>query len=182
MTRMSNNAINELSFFGLFHKFNKKYLVTKMPLWIALLSMLIVRRMIFGYSRDTLIDIVKYLSNTGSQICSTLLGILIAGLAIIIAVVNGKLANLLLKGNILQRLLFPFWLVAACWGVSLGCLMISYPLYPLLNENGLRFIILAESFLISFSLSATVGLIGNTIQIGLIIAHWNPDGARSEKE
>ncbi len=170
-----NDSINDLSFQVLFKMFGWNGLILKPKFFIALLIAAGTKLLLCHLSTDNFIDVAKYISNTGASVSGTLLGIVIAGLAIITALSNGKLFNILLEKQVLHQLLFPFWLAAVFWGITLGGCMGLYPCITLLSHIVLSWIEFVIVFMFIYSTMSTVGLVGNTVQIGLILTEYKPE-------
>jgi hypothetical protein len=114
-------------------------------------------------------DLIDYTSDTIASISATLMGIVIAGLAILISLTQGKLLALFLHRNILQKFLFPFWIMTFTWGLStLFCVLLKLiewmePAYHL-------WVLTIEVFVFSYSLLGTISLMGHAIRFGLYVA------------
>jgi len=125
-------------------------------------------------SKDTYVSLFPYISDTIASISATLMGIILAGLAIIVGLAVGDILNLLLKGKILQKLLFPFWFVTLLWAVS-TLTAISLYFIPYLVNKEIEIIFLSfQSFIFTYALLGTVSLIGSTIKIMVLIAELVP--------
>ncbi|ASS75755.1 hypothetical protein CIG75_12685 [Tumebacillus algifaecis] len=139
---------------------------------VSLLTLAVVRELPEG----SLEDVSKYIGNVCAPISGTLLGIVIAGLAILTALSNGGLMQVLLKRKLLQRLLIPFWLISCFWALTLGSAIILYILSWILPLEITRWYIIGYSFLFTYSLCLTVSLVGGTIQVGVLAAEFPTDG------
>jgi len=113
--------------------------------------------------------LVEYTSDTIASISATILGIVIAGLAILISLTQGKLLSLFLQKNILQKFLFPFWVFTGAWALStLICIIIK--LFQYFEPELLLYIFTTEVFVFVYALLGTVSLMGHAIRFGLYIA------------
>ncbi|MGM1050264.1 MAG: hypothetical protein ACQEXX_29660 [Bacillota bacterium] len=114
-------------------------------------------------------ELIEYSSNTIASISATLLGIVIAGLAILISLSQGKLLSIFLQKNILQKFLFPFWVFTGAWALStLVC--ISLKLFEYFHYKVLLYIMTFEVFVFVYALLGTVSLMGHAIRFGIYIA------------
>lgn len=117
---------------------------------------------------------VDYISTTLSTISASLLGIVIAGLAILIALTQGKTLSILLKRNVLQIFLFPFWLLSFFWGIStLTCIAINF--LDIINFEHIFYLITFEVFIFIYSILSTIQLMGHAIRLGLFLADFEKD-------
>lgn len=114
-------------------------------------------------------DIYKYLGDTIVSVSSTLLGIVIAGLAILIAVLKEDILKSLYDSQLLHKFLTPFLVVSWCWGLStiIG-VVINLGSYFFINH--MKFIAPFNIFLFVYGTFATIDLLGNAVRITMIIA------------
>ncbi|MFB5190456.1 hypothetical protein [Alicyclobacillus fastidiosus] len=179
-TVRASDTVDDLTFPSLFKLYGWRELVFTPKFFISLLLAACVKYFYLcplakETKPDNFINVAQYIGNTGAQICGTLLGIVIAGLAIITALAAGKLLNILLKDNILHQLLFPFWLCAILWGITLGSCMLLYPATTLYSVYSLTWACFGVIFFFVYSTMATIGLVGNSIQIALLAAEYDPN-------
>jgi hypothetical protein len=114
-------------------------------------------------------DLINYVSNTIASISATILGIVIAGLAILITLTQGKLLGLFLQKNILQKFLFPFWIVTGMWAIStLLCVVIKLVQY--VSFFYIHWLFAIETFVFIYSMFSTVSLMGHSIRMGIYVA------------
>lgn len=119
-------------------------------------------------------QIFPYISDTIASISATLMGIILAGLAIIVGLAAGDLLNLLSRGKTLHKLLFPFWFTTLLWAVS-TMIAISLNFLPIFLTKSIEiYIVSFEAFIFIYSLLGTVGLIGSSIKILLLISQLTP--------
>lgn len=165
----NEDFIQGLSFTGMFKTFRKRNLVGK-SLFISLTLGVVIRILLERLDLVEIDNFSRYLGTTGSSIGGGVLGIVIAGLAIISALSNGGLSKVLLKNRLLHRLLFPFWLVSIIWCISILVFIALYFEIYFADEQFMRWLVTISCFVFTYALTSTVGLIGNTIQIGVISA------------
>lgn len=126
--------------------------------------------------KDTLItDIANYISNILPGVSASILGIIIAGLSIVVALTSGKIIHLLLKNKTLQNLLFPFWFAAALWALLLIFSMVLPLLIKLIPIYILKNFLIIILVVFIYTLYGTISLVGNTIRIMLILAQLSND-------
>lgn len=113
--------------------------------------------------------LIEYTSDTIASISASLLGIVIAGLAILISLTQGKLLSLFLQKNILQKFLFPFWVFAGAWALS-TLICICLKLIEYLDRDILLYVFTFEVFVFVYALLGTVSLMGHAIRFGIYIA------------
>lgn len=164
-----------VSFWRLLHLFRKRYLIINFPFPIAVLIFILTHYLTSHISPKDLIQTVQYLGNIATTSSAALLAIVITGLAVLIALANGKLLNLLLQRETLHRLLFPFWLVSIFLGITLAVSLALSISAIFMDDIQNRWVISIISFCFAYSTSATIGLVGNTVQIGIKFAHFQLD-------
>lgn len=126
--------------------------------WMYYSNYNIDKNLLYEYMGDTL------LSTSGA-----LLGIVIAGLAIIMAVLQERILHALYKLNLLKKFLYPFGFISILWGSStLICFFID--LFSLTKSEFLIPLVFFEIFLFTYALCSTVGLILDTLKIALVLA------------
>ncbi|QOY36506.1 hypothetical protein AWH56_002125 [Anaerobacillus isosaccharinicus] len=118
-----------------------------------------------------MIDKIVYIYIT---VGASLFAIVLASLAVMTALTNGKLIGLLLKEKTLHDLLFPFWFVASSWGTTI---LVGLVLYILVQNIEyfiipIDFLFPISTFLFIFSLVASVSLTGHTIRIITEVAKY----------
>ncbi|MBA2943196.1 hypothetical protein HZF08_33540 [Paenibacillus sp. CGMCC 1.16610] len=114
-------------------------------------------------------ELIDYTSDTIASISATLMGIVIAGLAILISLTQGKLLTIFLQKNILQKFLFPFWVMTFLWGISsLICILIK--LLQWMSPVILLYVFTVEVFIFVYALFGTISLMGHAIRFGLYVA------------
>ncbi|MGZ0084541.1 hypothetical protein ACWNXI_02895 [Caldibacillus thermoamylovorans] len=117
-------------------------------------------------------EFYKYLGDTIVSVSSSLLGIVIAGLALLIAILKEDILKPLYDSKLLQKFLVPFWVVSWCWGLStvIG-FFINVGSYFCIGY--MKFIAPFNIFFFVYGTFATIDLLGNAIKITLIIAKRN---------
>jgi len=113
--------------------------------------------------------LAEYYSNIIASVSATLLGIVLAGLAILIALMQGKVLGLLLRKNVLQKFLFPFWIIAASWAISVLLSVSMYLFYEELSTIYV-YVLSTESFVFTYSLLGSISLMGHSIKLGIMLA------------
>ncbi|MDX5476221.1 MAG: hypothetical protein LPK00_11865 [Bacillaceae bacterium] len=136
----------------------------------TLLSILFSLSFYYLFTGKDIDTTAQYFGNTIATISASLLGIVIAGLAILIAVLQGRIFGVLLQKKLLQRFLFPFWFITFLWGIStIICLIIAI-FYSMISSQVLLVVMSIEIFIFTYSLLGTVNLMGHSIRIGLFLA------------
>ncbi|MCU5129368.1 MULTISPECIES: hypothetical protein [Bacillus cereus group] len=149
--------------------------VTNFGFYLAVLIGIISYFTLVRMKNQTIIDIANYISNILPGVSASILGIIIAGLSIVVALTSGKIFHLLLKNKTLQNLLFPFWYAATLWGILLFVSM-SFPiLIKTITIKLLLYILTITFSFFVYTLCGTIALIGNTIRIMIILADLNND-------
>jgi hypothetical protein len=174
MTR-GGRVESNMTFWSLLKTTKVRNLTWKYPVfYIAIIFAYAAYYLLKKMDNDSYKEIFPYVSDTIASISATLMGIIIAGLAIIVALAMGDVLNLLLKNKTLQKLLFPFWFVTLLWALStLIAILLNF--IPLLVSKNIEIYILTfEVFLFIYALFGTVGLIGGSIKIMIIIAQLVP--------
>jgi hypothetical protein len=168
MSRNERITHKTTGFFSLLKIAGLKNLFLNLSTLIALISTLLFWYYNKNYNPD-IQKLIDYYSDTVGSISATLLGIVIAGLAILIAVFQGKILGSLLKNRILQKFLFPFWFVTVMWGLStFNCILLNT--FSSINKNLLTIVLYFEIFIFVYSLFATISLMGHSIRVGLFLA------------
>lgn len=129
--------------------------------------------------KSDLLNTVNYFSNTIASISATLMGIVIAGLAILIALVQGKVLGLLLQKSVLQKFLFPFWFLSGTWALSTLLSTSSLFFYDPIGDY-IVYYLSFNFFAFTYSLFGTISLMGHAIRLGLFLATL-PTTDNSEK-
>lgn len=95
------------------------------------------------------------------------LGIIIAALTVAITLFHQKLLPIMLKTQLLQKFLFPFWFAVVLWGFNvISCLII--PVFVTLNVKLVcSYLFGIELFLFSFATFYTIKLTGIVIRLAL---------------
>lgn len=122
-----------------------------------------------SYSKATIQSLIEYLSGIIGPASATLLGIVLTGLAILIALFRENISGLLVKHGLLQRFLFPFWFVSILWGVS-TFICTGFKLFQGLPYKYLIYAIHFEIFIFIYALFSTVALLGHAIKVAIILA------------
>ncbi|KAA1808164.1 hypothetical protein CN417_01435 [Bacillus thuringiensis] len=141
--------------------------------YVAILLGWLSYRVFINMKQTEITEIAGYISNILPGVSASILGIIIAGLSIIVALTSGKILHLLLKNKTLQNLLFPFWYAAALWGIIIVITM-SFPI--IIKITTMKILIYSIVFVLSltiYTLFGTIALIGNTIRIMVILAQLN---------
>ncbi|WP_043929797.1 hypothetical protein [Bacillus sp. EB01] len=175
-TRGDKIDLDDLSFIGFLKIVKLRNITIKYPgTYIALLgSFLFYKYIINGKDFDSE-KVTAYLGDTVVSVSASLLGIIIAALAILIALAMGEVAHLLLKNKTLQKLLFPFWLVTVFWGLSTFLSISIFFFQPIFNGfKYFYFLYSVEVFIFIYALYATIGLIGSSIKIMILVARLIP--------
>lgn len=176
LTRGDRVTVETTSFFAMLRTVGIRNIVWKnIGFYIALLTSFAT----WYYFKERDMDYFKsssaYIGDTIASVSGTLLGIILAGLAIIVAIANGKILHLLLANKMLQKILTPFWLVSVCWGLSTFiCILINF----VVSMSSIKIVLaltVMESFIFMYSLCGTINLIGNTIRVMVIIADLIPE-------
>ncbi|MFD1850975.1 hypothetical protein [Oceanobacillus bengalensis] len=121
-------------------------------------------------SNDLIRKLADYMTNVLPSVSATLLGIIIAGLAIIVALSTGNIYNHLLENRTLQKLLFPFWYAASLWGVLILLLLVLKVLLLISTMKVIFIGIILIIFFLNYALFGTMALIGNRIRIMIYLA------------
>ncbi|MCM3144690.1 hypothetical protein [Brevibacillus sp. MER 51] len=168
-------STNNTNFFSLFRVVGLRNFVWKnYGFYFALCVTIIFGWVINHTDKLKINDIAEYFGDPIASISATLLGIIIAGFAIILAVANGKILNLLLEDSTLQKLLYPFWFISFFWALSTFLSIVIVFLSNLVSENIMKYVFCAEVFIFTYSLCGTVILIGNTVVLTLHLAELEP--------
>lgn len=168
---------NTLNFWNLLRTVKLKNVTYKYPATYlaAIISVSIYYFLFSKLSSDRLSKLLEYFSDTMASISATLLGIILAGLAIIVALAAGNILRLMLKGKILHKLLFPFWYVTVLWSISTALSIFIGISDLLLSNSHVELLLAIEVFIFTYSIYATVGLVGSSIKIMLILAQLVPE-------
>ncbi|MDX8046624.1 hypothetical protein SH601_11590 [Gracilibacillus sp. S3-1-1] len=122
------------------------------------------------FNEKELIDLAEYITGVIPSVAAALLGIIIAGLAIIVALSTEDIYNKLLKNRTLQKLLFPFWYVAALWAITTFSVISLGLIQKFLEVHIIYYLIVFIIFILNYALVSTIKLIGNTIRIMVYLA------------
>lgn len=175
MLRRGERVDGNIDFWSLIRVAKVRNITWKYPIfYIAFIVAFISNKYIRKMDSSSYEGIFPYFSDTIASISATLMGIIIAGLALIVALAMGDVLNLLLKNQTLQKLLFPFWMCTLLWAVSTFISISLNFIHLFLNKNIEIYIISFEIFIFTYTLFATVGLIGSSIRIMIIIAQLIP--------
>lgn len=98
---------------------------------------------------------------------AAILAIVIAGLAITIALFKPALLPHMLKTKFIQKLLFPFWLTSALWGISIIFCIILVVLHILKQSLLISILFSVELFTFFFATFYTIALTGVIIRFAL---------------
>jgi hypothetical protein len=175
MIKRGDKVGDNIGFWSLLRTAKIKNITWKYPVFYiaaitAYLSYVFLEKMDNGSYEE----VIPYVSSVIAPISATLMGIIIAGLAVIVALSMGEILNLLLKNKTLQKLLFPFWYCALMWSIS-TFLAVFLKFVPLFVSKKIEiYMISLEFFVFTYALFATVGLIGSAIKIMIIIAQLLP--------
>ncbi|MBJ7956824.1 hypothetical protein JDS77_03665 [Bacillus cereus group sp. N28] len=149
--------------------------VTNFGFYLAILTGILFYFILVRMTDQEIPEIANYISNILPGVSASILGIIIAGLSIVVALTSGKIFHLLLKNRTLQNLLFPFWYAATLWGILLFVSM-SFPiLIKMITIKPLVYILAITFSFFIYTLCGTIALIGNTIRIMIILADLNND-------
>ncbi|RVT67645.1 hypothetical protein [Niallia taxi] len=167
--------MDDISFWKMLRVTKVGTLTWKYPIFYISICLAVISYYYFSkMDAQSYADIFPYISDTIASISATLMGIILAGLAIIVGLAVGDILNLLLRGKTLQKLLFPFWLVTLLWAIS-TIIAISLNFVPLFVSKSVELYLLSfEVFIFTYSVFGTVGLIGSTIKIFVLIAQLVP--------
>jgi len=125
MKRRDERVVENLSFWSLLKTVKIKNITWKYPIfYVALATAILSHIMIRNIRTSDLTKIFDYVSNTITSVSATLMGIIIAGLAIIVALSMGEISALLLRQKILKSYCFHFGLLPFC-----GLYLPLYPFY-----------------------------------------------------
>ncbi|MEN2467641.1 hypothetical protein [Ornithinibacillus sp. FSL M8-0202] len=172
MKRNERITYKTTSFLALFRIYRFRTLIFNFSFLIA--AVLSASFYFFYKDINTTNQIVNFVGTTLSSISASLLGIVIAGLAILIALTQGKTLSILLQRNVLQIFLFPFWILSFFWGIStLICIAIIF--LDIINFNYLFYLITFEVFIFTYSVLSTIQLMGHAIRLGLFLADYEND-------
>lgn len=175
MKKRGERVDGNLTFWSLLRTSKIRNITWKYPVfYLAAIVAYIAYRYLHKMDDESYGAIFNYFSDTIASISATLMGIIIAGLALIVALAMGEVLNLLLREQTLQKLLFPFWYCTLLWSLStITAIALNFiPLF--VNKNVEIYIITFEVFIFTYALFGTVGLIGSSIKIMIIIAQLNP--------
>lgn len=173
--RVERVSTDNTTFFSLFKVVGLRNFVWKSyGFYIAILVTMLFQWIITNYDSQKIDKIAEYFGDQIASISATLLGIIIAGFAIILAVANGKILNLLLAESTLQKLLYPFWFISFFWALSTFVAVLIAFLPNLISYSILKYVISAEVFIFTYSLCGTIILIGNTVVLTLHLAELEP--------
>lgn len=175
MIKRGERVDENISFWSLLKTVKIRNLTWKYPVfYLAIVSATLSYFLMTNMNEDDLLLTLTFASNTLTSISASLMGIIIAGLAIIVALSMGNILHLLLRNKILQKLLFPFWFMTLFWSLS-TITSISLHFSRLVFTVPLQIYIFSlEAFFFTYALFGTVGLIGSTIKTMLIIAQLKP--------
>lgn len=124
---------------------------------------------------NDLTSIYNFVGTTFAPVSAALMGIIIAGLSIMVAFTNGKLLHLLLINQNLQRILFPFWLVAIVWGLSTLLSIVIYVLQFILPNDYTIILTCIEFGILVYAIFDTIKLVGDTIHAILLFGELIPE-------
>jgi|GEM_PF-2780077 len=173
--RVDRVSADNTTFISLFKVVGLRNFVWKnYGFYLALITTILFQWIINDYDNQKIDNIAKYFGDPIASISATLLGIIIAGFAIILAVANGKILNLLLAESTLQKLLYPFWFISFFWALSTFVAVLIAFLPNVVSYSILKHVLCAEVFIFTYSLCGTVILIGNTVVLTLHLAELEP--------
>lgn len=122
-------------------------------------------------SANTFLNLVKSFSSTLLSSDASILGFVIAGLAILISLANFEFTLFLQKHDLFERITFRFYLAGVFWGLNallamLALFLASAPDPPFQIPWTLQTFALALVWTFTFALVLTVRLLGTSIRFG----------------
>jgi hypothetical protein len=159
----------ETTFYGLFKKAGGSTLKNWTWFWAAILT---IGFGVFFTQNST--NLQEDLFSLSSAFAGTLLGaaagifgIVIAALTITITLFRKSLLPIMLRENLLQKFLFPFWFLVVLWAANIVLCVLLFAIQVLKQKYLTPFIFFLELFLFLYATFYTVRLTGLVIRLAL---------------
>lgn len=167
--------LGELSFCKLLARYGVRRIVTSVDFLSALLVGIVV--LVWGTATPEMLRQLEA-SVLGHlvQASASMLGIVVAGFAILGTVSDRELAYQQYKLGTLATLLFPFWLVSGCWMATLivGLIHVGLSSMEMLPFPLARVMLSLVVFAFVFGAVATVRLVGTILKVAYLRAAAHP--------
>lgn len=167
---MTMKSRNEVSFLVLIKGYKLTNFIFSVTFFVSVIFTGLCIYITANSSKSGLSDLFGFVQNTGVGVGAALMAIVVAGLAIITALTASSISAKLLYKNLLHRLLFPFWLAALFWTIFILIGVFSLMVTNIFSLTEQKVIIDVSVFVFVYSLGTTLGLVGNSIQIGVKFA------------
>lgn len=172
--------VNDLNFLESLDRFGPKRLIICWETFIAFLGVLFLLIMFLIYP-GKLEGFPKGYIQQLLALSGIVFAIEITGFSISLMVMDSKFIGLLWRKGVLSNLLFPFWWVAAAWIATLLTELVALILIQLHILIMVRILVVISTFLIIYSLAATLYLVGLVFKLTMLRAYyWEIDNTHIE--